>query len=72
MLQINSLLVEFMELYFWLTVYLGIIFVNNQPDAKLFFMYVNFYFLQFSDSYFSIIRRIIVSLRHLVYVPLCR
>jgi len=37
-----------------------------------FFMYVYFYSLHFSGSHVSIIRRIIVSVWHLVYVTLCR
>jgi len=34
------------------------IFVDNQLDARFFFMYVYFYSLHVSDSYVSIIRRI--------------
>ena len=49
----------------------GMILVNNQPDAQ-FFMYVYFYSLHISGSHVSIIRRIIVSMQHLVYVTLCR
>ena len=45
----------------------GTILVNNQLGAK-FFMYVYFYSLNFSGSNVPIIRRIIVSMRHLVYV----
>jgi len=56
MLQLNSLLVEFMEFYVWLAMYLGIIFVNNQIDAQFFFVYVYFYSLHVSDSYVSIIK----------------
>jgi hypothetical protein len=41
-----------------LTVHLGIIFVNNQLDAQLFFMYVYFYSLRVSGSHVPIIRRI--------------
>jgi hypothetical protein len=37
---------------------LGIIFVNNQLDAKFFFMYVYFYSLHVSGSHVPIIRRI--------------
>jgi hypothetical protein len=47
------------------------IIVNNQPDAQ-FFMYVYFYSVHVSVSHVPIIRRIIVSVRHLVYVTLCR
>jgi len=54
-----------------LTPHLGTILVNNQPEAQ-FFMYVNFYSLHVSGSHVPIIRRIIVSMRHLVYVTLCR
>ena len=36
------------------------------------FLYVNFYSLHVSGSHVPIIRRIIVSMRHLVYVTLCR
>ena len=43
------------------------ILVNNQLDAQ-FFMYVYFYSLHVSGSYVPITRRIIVSMRHLVYV----
>ena len=45
--------------------------VNNQLDAQ-FFMYVYVYFLHVSGSHMLIFRRIIVSMRHLVYVTLCR
>ena len=45
--------------------------VNNQLDAQ-FFMYVYFYSLHVSGSHVPIIRRITVSMRHLVYVILCR
>jgi hypothetical protein len=36
----------------------GIIFVNNQLDAQLFFMYVYSYSLHFSGSHVPIIRKI--------------
>jgi hypothetical protein len=42
-----------------LTMHLGIIFVNNQFDAQVFFMYVSFYSLHVSDSHVPIIRGII-------------
>ena len=45
------------------------ILVNNQLDAK-FFTYVYFYSLHVSGSHVPIIRRNIVSMRHLVYVTL--
>ena len=45
--------------------------VNNQLDAQ-FFVYVYFYSLHVSGSHVPIIRRIIVSVRHLVCVSLCR
>ena len=47
------------------------ILVNNELDAQ-FFMYVYFYPLHVSGSHVPIIRSIIVSMRHLVYVTLCR
>ena len=59
------------EFYVLLTVHLGMILVNNQLDAQ-FFMYVYFYSLHVSGSLVPIIRRIIVSMRLLVYVTLCR
>jgi len=47
------------EFYVLLTVqHLGIIFVNNQLDAQIFFMYVYFYSLRVSGSRVPIIRRI--------------
>jgi len=54
-----------------LTVHTGMILVNNQLDIQ-FFMYVYFYFVHVSGSHVSIIRRIIVSMRYLVYITLCR
>ena len=53
-----------------LALHLGIKLLNNQHDAQFFFMYVYFYSLHVSDSYVTIIRRIILSIRHLVYVTL--
>ena len=53
-----------------LTVHLGMIRVNNQPDAQ-FLMYVYFCSLHVSGSHVPIIRRIIVSMRHLFCVTLC-
>ena len=44
--------------YVLLTVYLGIIFVNNQLDPQFLFMYVYFYSLHVSGSHVPIIRRI--------------
>jgi hypothetical protein len=44
--------------YVLLTVHLGIIFVNNQLDARFFSMYVYIYSLHVSDSHVPIIRRI--------------
>ena len=44
--------------YVLLTVHLGIIFVNNQPEAQFFFVYVYFYSLHVSGSHVPIIRRI--------------
>jgi len=46
-----------------------ILFVNNQLDAQ-FFMYGYFCSLHVSDSHVPIIRRIIVSIRRLIYVTL--
>ena len=46
------------------------ILVNNQLDAQ-FFTYVYFYSLHVSGGHVPIIRRIIASMRHLVYV-VCR
>jgi hypothetical protein len=57
--------------YVLLTVHPGMILVNNQPDVQ-FFMYVYLYSLHVSGSHLPIIRRIIVSMRHLGYVTLCR
>jgi len=57
------------EFYVLLTVHVGMIFVNNQLDAQ-FFIYVYFYSLHVSGSHVPIIRRIIVSMRHLVYVTM--
>ena len=59
------------KFYVLLAVHPGMILVNNQLDAQ-FFMYVYFYSLYVSGSHVSIIRGIIVSMRHLVYVTLCR
>ena len=41
--------------------------VSNQLDAQ-FFMYVYFYSQHVSGSHVPIIRRIIVSMRHLIYI----
>ena len=49
----------------------GFILANNQLDAQ-FFMCVYFYSLHVSGSHVPIIRRIIVSMRRLIYVALCR
>ena len=46
------------------------ILVNNHLDAQ-FFMYAYFYPLHVSGSHVPIIRRIVASMRHLVYV-VCR
>jgi len=61
----------FIIFYVLFTVHPGMILVNNQLDAQ-FFMYVYFYSLHVSPSHVPIIRRIIVSMRHLLYVTLCR
>jgi len=47
------------------------ILVYNQLHAQ-FFMYVCFYSLHVSGSHVPLIKRVIVSMRHLVYVILCR
>ena len=54
-----------------LTVHTGMILVINQHDTQ-FFIYVYFYSLHVSDSHVPTVRRIVVSIRHLVYVTLCR
>jgi len=48
-------------------IYYLMILVNNQLDEQI-LMYVYFYCLHVSGSHVPIIWRIIVSLRHLVYV----
>jgi len=53
--------------YVLLTVLPGMILVNKQLDAE-FFMYVYFYSVHVSGNHVPIIRRIIVSMRHLVCV----
>jgi len=60
-----------MIFYVLLTVHPGMILVNIQLDAQ-FFMYVYFYSLHVSGSHVPIMRGISVSVRHLVYVTLCR
>ena len=55
--------------YVLLTVHPGMNLVNNQLHAQ-FFLYVYFYYLHVSGSHVPIIRRIIVSVRQLVYVTL--
>jgi hypothetical protein len=57
--DINLLLKkEHVEFYVLLTVHLAIIFVNNQLDAHLFFIYVYSYFLHVLGIHVPIIRRI--------------
>jgi len=63
--------VSIVEFHILLTVHPGMILVNIQLDAQL-FIYVYFYSLHVSSSHVPIIRKIIVSMRHLVYVTLCR
>jgi len=58
------------HLYVLLTVHPGMILVNNQLDEQFFFMYVYFNSLHGSGSHVPTIRRIIVSIRHLVYITL--
>ena len=53
--------------YVLFTVHPGIKVVNNQLDTQ-FFLYVYFYSLHVSGSHVPIVRRIIASMRHLVYV----
>jgi hypothetical protein len=47
-----------MDFYVLLTAHLGIILVNNQSDARFFFMNVYFYSLHVSGTHGPIIRRI--------------
>jgi len=54
------------EILCFIDIHPGMILVNNQLHAQ-FFMYVYFYSLHVSDNNVPIIRRIIVSKRHLVY-----
>ena len=54
-----------------LTVHPGVIIVNNQLDEQ-FFMHIYFYSLHVSGSHVPITRRIIVSMRQIVYVTLRR
>ena len=54
-------------LRFEITEHNYLILVNNQLDAQ-FFMYVYLYSVHVSGSHVPIIRRIIESMRHLVYV----
>ena len=57
--------------YVLLTVHLSIIFVNNQRDAQIFFMYVYFYSLHVSGQPCNASSgELIVLIRHLVYVTL--
>ena len=63
--------VSILEFHILLTVHPAMIFVNIQLEAQ-FFIYVYFYSLHVSGSHVPIIRRIIVSVRHLVYATLCR
>ena len=51
--------------------HISMILVSNQIDAQ-FFVYIYFCSLHVSGSHVPIIRRIIVSMRHLVYIALCR
>jgi len=57
--------------YVLFTVHPDMILVNNELDAQ-FFVYISFYSLHVSGSHVPIIRRIIISMRLLVYVTLCR
>ena len=49
-----------------------ILLVYNQLDAQFFSSMFCFYSIHVSGSHVPTIRRIIVSMRHLVYVTLCR
>ena len=62
---------QFYIFYVWLTVHPGMILAHNQLDPQ-FFIYVYFYSLHVSGSHVPIIRRIIATIRHLVYVTLYR
>ena len=46
--------------------------LHTRRSSTQFFMYVYSYSLHVSGSHMPIIRRIIVSMRHLIYVTLCR
>ena len=73
-LRLLNLVVHIVNTLFFnilLIVHHGMIPVNNQLDAQ-FFKYVYFYPVHVSGTHVRIIRRIIVSVRHLVYVTLCR
>jgi len=59
------------EFYTLLTLHPGMILVNTHFNSQ-FFMYVYLYSVHVSGSHVYIIRRIIVSMRHLVYITLCR
>ena len=60
----------FPEFYVLFAVFPSVILLNNKLDAQL-FIHVYFYSLHVLCSHVPIIRRIIVSMRHLVYVTLC-
>jgi hypothetical protein len=47
-----------------LTVHLGTIFVNNQLDAQLFFMYVYFYSLHVSGKGTLLVAQLVEALRY--------
>jgi hypothetical protein len=54
----ETVILRFAEFYVLLTVHLGIILVNNQLDARFFFVYVYFSSLHVSSTHVLIIRRI--------------
>jgi hypothetical protein len=54
----NTVHYSLVKFYVLLTVHLGTIFVNDQLDEQLFFMYVYFYSLRVSGSHVPNIRRI--------------
>jgi len=61
--------ISMVEFHILLTMYPGMILVKSNLTHN--FSYVYFYSLHVSGSHVPIIRRIIVSMRHLVYAILC-
>ena len=60
-----------LKFYILLTVYLGAILVNNQLH-ELFNVFIYFTSLHVSSNPVLIIRKLTVSIQHLVYITLCR